>query len=256
MSCRNIKFIPGVKADSRTRPRLTAEDYYAEAALTVQHVDYSNFNAPMYLNDQLGDCTCAGICHCWGAWTQYAGNAPEVIFADSVVETLYERFGYVPGDPSTDQGAELVDVLQSVHQEPVQGMTVDAYAELSDLSIAGLTTALKMYGPVYLGISCYQSMEDQFNAGQPFTWVPGSKFLGGHCVLLSGFMPGTNSARISTWGESGNAASQQWLEEVLANGGQAFAVYSKSFVNTAKGIAPNGINEAALLADMQSVPSL
>ena len=188
-----MKFIPGVKKDDYSIARLRAEDYYAaDVNIQVQHVDYTDFTAPMYLNDQLGDCTCAGICHCFGAWTKYAGNGAEVIFADSVVETLYERFGYVPGQPSTDQGAQLVQVLQSVQQEPVQGNTIDAYAELSDLSIAGLTTALKWYGPVYLGINCYQSMEDQFNAGQPFTYVPGSKYLGGHCVLLTGFDAGTN----------------------------------------------------------------
>src|SRR5271166_739586 len=58
-------------------------------------------------NDTLGDCTCAGILKLDVEWQRNAGDvtSPDPNASDAIA--LYEGFGYRPGDPSTDQGAEL-----------------------------------------------------------------------------------------------------------------------------------------------------
>ena len=67
-------------------------------------------NWPMMQNDQLGDCTCACAGHMIEEWTTYAGAA--FTPGDSAILKAYEVVGgYRPGQPDTDRGAGVVDVL-------------------------------------------------------------------------------------------------------------------------------------------------
>lgn len=244
-----VRFRPGVIPTPANVNRLFAEDYIAaDFPVKFYHVDYTGFQAPMYLNDQLGDCTCAGIGHCIGCWTKYA-QGQEVIFPDSVIEGLYsDAAGYVPGDPSTDNGATLQQILTYVHRHGIGGHYVDAFAQIRDTSARGLSTALKLFGSVYVGVNLPQSAEDQFNAGEPWTVVKGSPIAGGHCITLQGFIAGRDSMRWATWGAFQPSSMAWWQQYQM----EAWAVYSKDFMR-ADGTAPNGLNEAALLADMKNL---
>jgi hypothetical protein len=243
----DITFHPGVIPTPPGVPRLFAEDYIAsDFPVKIYRQDYTDFTAPMYLNDQLGDCTCAGIGHMFGCWTKYAQSA-ELIFPDTVIETLYEQAaGYVPGNPSTDKGATLQQILDFVQKNGLEGHTIDAFAQLRNLDTAGMSTALKLYGSVYVAVSLPQSAEDQFNYSEPWTVMPGSPILGGHCITMQGFDGGLNSYRWCTWGKPDQASSIGWWQHY---GMEAWAVYSKDFMRSG-GTAPNGLNEASLLADM------
>ena len=244
----NIKFRPGVKLTPPDQKRLFAEDYYeADFPVKIYHLDYTAFSAPMYLNDQLGDCTCAGIGHCAGAQSKF-GAGSELLYSNAQIELLYERAaGYVPGDPSTDQGATLQQILSYVKGNPsiLPGYTLDAYAQLGNIDWAGLTTALKLFGTVYLAVNLPQSAEDQFNAGEPWTYV-GDEPVGGHCITLTGFDGGENSGRVATWGKSDQKVQMEWWNQY---GSEAWVPYSKVWLRT-NGEAPNGLNEADLLDDM------
>ena len=60
---------------------------------------------PMYSNDQLGCCTCSSTGHMIEAASRY-GQGATIEVTDSDILAEYERVGgYVPGDPSTDNGA-------------------------------------------------------------------------------------------------------------------------------------------------------
>lgn len=248
----NITFRPGVKFTPHNVKRLFAEDYYAKSlSVKIQHVDYSEFNAPMYLNDQLGDCTCAGICHCAGAQSTY-GVGNDLMYSDNQVEKLYEgACDYVAGDPSTDQGGTLAGVLGFVHDHPeaLPGYELDAYAQLRNLSWAGLTTGLMLFGTVYLAVNLPDSAETQFNAGLPWTVEDGSQIAGGHCICLTGFVPGTNSGRLATWGKPDQPCSMAWWNQY---GVEAWVPYSKQWLRS-NGKAPNGLDETALLEDMKGL---
>src|ERR1700740_2903465 len=105
----------GRKPPNYKHPRAWLEDYYSVSELPAFSplVDYCSkvYTWPMYLNDQLGDCTCAGVCHCVNAWTKYVTGVEEVL-PNSVPLAVYEAVGkYVPGDPSTDNGCVMSDIL-------------------------------------------------------------------------------------------------------------------------------------------------
>ena len=81
------------------------------------------------LNNDLGDCTCAAIGHVVQAWT--AEKGAQVILPDSDILAAYEgACGYVPGDPSTDQGGVELDVLNYYRKTGVGGHFLSAYMAL------------------------------------------------------------------------------------------------------------------------------
>ena len=246
-----IHFKPGVKFTPHDTPRLFAEDYYTSALeVKIYNVDYSDFDAPMYLNDSLGDCTCAGIGHVAGCQSKF-GFGNELLFSDNQIEGLYEgSCGYNPSDPATDQGGSLAQVLKYVkdHPEALPGYSLDAYAQLRNLSWAGMTTALMLFGAVYVAVNLPESADDQFSAGQPWTVVD-SQIAGGHCITLTGFVAGDFCPRWASWGKSNQRSTMAWWNTY---GVEAWVPYSKSWLRS-NGTAPNGLNESALLSDMKAL---
>lgn len=264
-----VHFKPGVLPKDPTRPRLFAEDYYTEAAAVhLTYSDYSQAQFPMYGNDMIGDCTIAGLGHLFGAWTKYAGTEPgyvqpgtlypgtQVVFTDQAIVRAYSAVsGYNPVTGANDNGATLQDVLSYAHKtglpDPsgLRAHKVDAYAEIRNLTPAGLSVALSRFGGVYVAVSLPQSAEDQFNAGDPWTPVPGSPILGGHCITLQRVHTGLDDLTFATWGSLVNA-NMAWVHQYVT---EAWAVYSADFINASTGESPSGLNATQLVADMQSV---
>ncbi len=58
----------------------------------------------MLLNNQISDCTCAGMLHM--VQLVSAINGYEFKPTDTRAKLLYEKFGYVPGDPSAHNCAQ------------------------------------------------------------------------------------------------------------------------------------------------------
>lgn len=213
---------------------------------------------PMYLNDQLGDCTIAGLGHLFGALSVYGGSS-EVLFADSEIQTVYSRVGgYVPGQPSTDQGCECIDVL---NDNAANGITdtagtlhkIEAHAMLGNAADEMLVAqCLDVFGSLYVGFNVQQQIENEFSAGQVWTWTPGQPTIGGHCVVLQrryATGPGIHGVlEYVTWGARQRADF----------GWQAGAVEEAHVVVTSEWIQKNGTSVAGLdlqqmLADMQDV---
>jgi len=257
----------GRRPMDRRRRRLTLERYLDPrtplrcgglpvVALT-QDVDRASAvgSWPMYLNDQLGDCTIAAMGHMYGAWSQYA-TASEALFADSTIEGTYSRVGgYVPGDPSTDGGCVMQAVL---HDQKIHGMAdtsgrvhkVAGYAALgnpADEELLG--QVLDVFGSVYVGINVQQAMEEEFSRGLPWGWDPGAPTIGGHAICLQRRL-GAGDAPLEyvTWGalQPATFAFQAGAAE------EAWAVVTEDWLN-ANGTTVEGLDLQQLLADMRYV---
>ena len=159
-----------------THPRVKLANHLTASALpgTPMVVDYASRvrTWPMYLNDQLGDCTCAGIGHSVQAWTAYGKG--EVTLPDSAILNLYERMGYIPDNPGTDQGAVEQDVLAEVQKNGIGRHKILAYAQVDHTNLNEMKTALNLFGSVYLGAQMPQSAMTQTEAGQPWGIGPGN----------------------------------------------------------------------------------
>lgn len=243
---------------STERPRLKLEAYLDTSSLPNVRgvtVDWATKvpSWPMYLNDQIGDCTCAAVGHIIEAQTAYSSR--EFSVTDSEVLSMYEAVGhYVPGDPSTDNGAVMQDVLQYWHDTGIAGHKIDSFASIGEFNnVWLLKQALEIFGTVYIGINCPQSALDQFNAGEVWSYVPGSPIAGGHAVPIQRQYPVGEVYGIIdvvTWGEIHPMTikfAKNYIEE-------AWVVIDNDWIE-ANGTAPNGLNLRELQADFRTITS-
>lgn len=267
----------GRKPMDKSRPRLTLEKYLdprtplsaagLPSVTLYQDVDRESLvkSWPMYMNDQLGCCTIAGLAHMYGAWTTYAVAAGgEALFPDSEIVTVYSRVGgYDPsqtqpdGSNLTDNGCLCSDVLADAR---VTGMTdvnghthkVAGYAAMGNPADEVLIgQLLDVFGAVYIGADIQQHMMDEFNAGQPWTWEPGDQVVGGHCIPLERRVPAGSRVGILeyiTWAADQHATFG-WQSGAVE---EAWAVVTEDWL-TVNGTTVEGLDLTQLLADMADV---
>jgi len=173
---------------------------------------------PMCLNDKLGCCTIAGVAHAAQAVGVIAGA--EWIMSDAEVVANYQRFGYVPGNAATDQGAVEEDVLNAWLND---GMTIggatdriDAYASIAPNATGLARYALHAFGIVYVGVNLPIAAQGQIVWDPPATLSPIDQpgTWGGHCMLLIAAEPDDHPdglVTFVTWGMLQQATWRWWL---------------------------------------------
>lgn len=212
---------------------------------------------PMYLNDQIGDCTIAGIAHLYGAVSVYGGH-PEVMFEDGEIQSVYSRVsGYVPGNANTDNGALCSTVLAD---NKANGISDTAgivhknlgYAKLGNPADEELVAqCLDVFGSLYVGFNVQSHMMTEFSDGQVWTWQNGDSLDGGHCVVLQrrypcGSMHGV--LEYYSWGQR-QRADFGWQANAVE---EAWVVVTPEWI-TANGATVEGMDLQQLLADMADV---
>lgn len=243
------------------RPRLKLRDYLrGEAALPpAPSCDYGpaagSVLDEVLCNDRLGCCTASGAFHVDGVLLGNAGTPTS--WSDDQVIAFYERFGYAPGDPSTDQGADERDVLNSWAK---LGLLADgSHAIAGWLSVDGTNVdecrqAVYLFENLYFGAELPDAWVNPMPSGSGFTWdVAGDADPeNGHCFVGYGSQDG--GILIDTWGMRGlitDAAVAQYAAGNLA--GELYAVASKDALNRATQRAPGGLDWAALVADFDAM---
>jgi hypothetical protein len=218
---------------------------------------------PMYLNDQLGDCTIAGAAHMFAAMSVYAGH-PEPSFSDKEIVTAYSAVsGYVPGDPSTDNGADLQTVLEYLRGTGMTDTTGKTHKAAGYAAFGNpadevlLAQVLETFGSVYVGVELPDSAEQEFADGQPWDWQPGSQIAGGHCIALQKrSVGGTGVLEYITWGtvQKATRGFQYHYAGPPGNAnGECWAVVTQDWL-TASGDSISGLDLSQLLSDLQYVP--
>lgn len=200
----------------------------------------------MMLNDQLGDCTIAGVGHAIQVWT--ANNGGIVTVPDSVIESFYESWdGYVPGDPNTDKGGVELDVLADWRKQAVAGHALVAFADPKVANLAEVRQAITLFGGVYIGLSLpitaqKQDVWDVVKGGgadaKKGSW-------GGHCVFVPKY--DETSFTCITWGQLKTMTVAFWKEYC----DEAHALLGQDWLK-AQG-SPAGFDEAQLQADLAAI---
>lgn len=195
-------------------------------------------NWTMSLNDQIGDCTIAGVAHCKQVWTGESMTDAEVL-------ATYEQIGgYSPTDPTSDQGCVEVDVLQTWMQTGIAGDKLAGYCAVNIADFDELKDAVHWFGAVYLGINCPESA---LSNTQLWDVVPGSPNAGGHAIIGVGYDDAKDLAYVVSWGKLvpvTRAFVGKYLEE-------AYALLSQDMLVNPAGVGPARLDWATLTADMQ-----
>ncbi len=205
------------------------------------------------LNDQLGDCTCAGVGHLIQTLT--ANTSQMFTVPDKCILALYETVGgYNPADPSTDKGACMQDVL---HYWQFQGVPRDTaestwdkiitYVEVDPTNKLQVDRAIYELGGLYIGIDVQSTLMTSVD-GQPgpvWSFDPTcTTSAGGHAIVLTGYDDATGLYNLLSWG----AKYQVTYEYIQKLCDEAYGVVSKDFI-TAQGTTPLGLD----LTDWQTV---
>lgn len=212
---------------------------------------YSKISAwPMLDNDQIGNCVIAYVLHCVQQRDTYAGNAPD--FSNNDAISLYSAWsGYVPGDPSTDQGMVMSDALAdwATYGVPMPGGgaadQVNAYASVDHMSQAWLKFAIWRCGGVGMGLQCPTAWIEDVPPGGLLDingYPSPDEIAGGHCVFLAGYETqpnGTILFNVVTWGD---LYPMTWrAARMLAD--EAYAILDLDWMD-AQGFDPAGLDLA------------
>ena len=197
-------------------------------------------------NDSVGDCTIAGFYHL-RMNMQAVANAgtPLVVTTEQALADYSAITGYNPSDPSTDQGANCMDVLNWYRAKGV----IPGYVVLDQNNIEQIKAACFTFGGAYIGFNVPQSMADQLNIGQDPDWSysPSDKASGeGHCVTPVGY--GRDGLAVLSWGKIYRTSWDFWNAWV----DEAYSIVSKDWIK-ASGVSPTGLDLNGLLADMANV---
>jgi hypothetical protein len=204
----------------------------------------------MMLNDSLGDCTCAAVYHAKQIWSLNASK--EDTQPDSSVLSLYEKAcGYVPGEPSTDQGGveqNVLNYLKSVGIPLVNGQAdkIIGYIECNPRNIDEVKLSVQDFGLSYIGFDVPANI---FAAdGTPndiWQYEPGASIEGGHAVIIVAYDP--NYLTVVSWG----GLYKMTYEFFVNYCDESYAIIAKDWFNKI-GKTPLGMSEPQLAALLSS----
>ena len=204
----------------------------------------------MFLNDQLGCCTRASSAHAIMVWTAN-GSGGMVTPTDRDVLAAYERDGYVPGHPTTDQGAEEREVSLDLIRNGMAGRRIEMAAPIfmgtvDDAILARLKWAIQLYGGVRLGVNLPRSAETMFDRGLPWDLTGDNTLDGGHDMRAVAY--DLDYVHAITWGTRVKL-TWPWVKKFLE---EAHAEMSPDLIRI-NGTSPPGFHHATLVTDLAAV---
>lgn len=231
-----------------THPRMHARNVVRSeyTGSVPKSVDWSTGLAfPLFMNDDLGDCTIADVGHAVEIFST-CGQGHLATVTDSDVLAMYERVGgYRPGDPSTDQGCVIQDVLNDWRKTGIcsPAHKILAFFQVNHRDLAEVKACTWLFGGVTLGVNLPQSALDQHDNGQIWDYTPRADnvIVGGHDVrIVAVHADGTMDA--VTWGTL-QRLTPAWLARFAD---EAWAQADAAWARSAD--TPDGLNYAALNA--------
>jgi hypothetical protein len=202
----------------------------------------SGVQYPMFLNDRIGDCTCAASAGLIATWTTKAGAAK--ILTDADVLTAYSAVsGYDPATGQNDNGAVILDVLKYWKNTGIGGDKLGAYGDLGNASMALIFAAIWFAEGLTVGVQlpeyCLQSA----------TWDHASNMVaGGHDVIFTG-ADGLGNVIGYTWGGEKLTVSPAFI---AAQVDELHFGLSLDQLN-GSGLAANGLDLATIQNDVATV---
>lgn len=148
---------------------------------------------PMWLNDQIGDCTCAASAGLIDVWSTKAGT-PKILSDQDVLRTYSAVSGYDPATGLNDNGAVILDVLKYWRNIGIGGDKLGAFGDLGNASTSLIFAAIWLCEGLTIGVQlpAYCLQTDLWDR-------PSNNIAGGHDVILTG-ADGVGNVLGRTWG--------------------------------------------------------
>lgn len=245
-----MEFHGGRLPPTPAKPRLRLATYVEAASSAPPLVDYMSKvkTWPMYLNDRIGNCTCAGAGHIIEGESTYGRGTTELITDDDVVTAYSAVSGYDPKTGRNDNGAVMQEVLSYWRKTGIGGHRILAFAEVDHADVEQLRSALATFGSLYIGINFPKSAMTQFNERKPWDVVLGSRIEGGHAINAGWYDAESATWKIVTWGAVQEMTQDFWDAYV----DEAWVVIAPEWLDEA-GASPGGLDLHALGQDFATL---
>lgn len=241
-------------------PQLSLKNYLRRRALppVPATADYSRAASSVlanpYLNTSLGDCVIAGGYHGVGVET---GNANNLFTAtDQQLIADYSAIGgYVPGNPSTDNGCDEITALNYWTQHGfADGTRSLGWLAVNPSDRQELTAALYLFENLFFAMDLPDQWINPMPTGPNFVWdVAGAPDASnGHFVVGVGY--NANGVTIDTWGLLGTLTWGAIAKYCAAsNHGGAYVMLTPDQLAKGQTKAPNGVDWIQLIKDFNSI---
>src|SRR6266567_8671963 len=156
-------------------------------------------------NDRYGDCVWAGAAHEHMLLNKVVQGV-DVPFDDNAVLGDYTAAtGFNPNDPSSDNGTDVHAALDYRRKTGIADTNgtrhkIGAYVSLDPKNWQHLEQAAYIFGAVGIGFEFPDTAMSQFNAGEPWDYVPGTPApKEGHYVPTVGSLHAADQASAISW---------------------------------------------------------
>ena len=200
-------------------------------------------------NDSLGDCTSAAVMHIVDSFLGRAGSTSPALTAQQAIDFYSLSTGYVPGNPSTDQGGDEVAVIDTWIAKGVDGNGLHKAAARLDVDPADQATIkllLFLFGNVYFGTGLPDAWTRNMPSGDGFVWDAAAPDEDqGHAYPGLGYTD--QGVLIDTWGMIG---TETWAAVAKCTD-ELHCVLSQEDLAAAKMSVP-GVDWDGLVADWRA----
>jgi hypothetical protein len=244
----------GKKPFAEDKRDLLFKNYTITEALPARPREFGHMDVisewGMLANDKVGDCVLAGGGHETMLWTAEGGNP--AAFTDANIISDYSAItGYDPNNPNSDQGTVVREALlyrkkTGLIDSQASRHKIGAFLQLDQKDIDEVSEAIYLFNAIGIGILFPRSAMDQFNQGEPWTVVEGSRIEGGHYVSCIGY--DSNYIYCVTWGRI-QKMDYKFFKTYCD---EAWAMLSPEFLN-GQGLSPEGFNLTQLQEDLNAI---
>lgn len=248
-------------------PGLISTERITEVGVTFfdGHVYDFSTDSHWYIANEIitHNCVIACMAHLGGV---FLGNAGGKLYLTSAqIIDLYSAIGgYIPGDPNTDQGADIQTALNywvksgllPTNKPPHK---IKAWMAVDPTNIQEMQTAIWLFENLVFGVNLPDAWVNPFPSSNGFVWdVAGAPDnSNGHCICGVGFGSTGYSHKgieIATWGMLGNLTYEAIAKYLVHSaGGELYTVLSQEILDKAKLTAPAGLSWDQLQADFTSM---
>jgi hypothetical protein len=210
--------------------------------------------AEIYANDTLGCCVTAEILHSIGVFTGNADGGSPLKFTQAQAVAIYSAIGgYVPGDPSTDNGCDIDTALEYMQTTgfPTGQNKFAGRLAVDPTNQEKYTAALWLFENLDFGIELPEAWITPFPSAPGFHWdVAGAPNPdNGHSFLAVAY--DKRNVYPDTWGMLGSmsdAAVAMYASPAAS--GELYTVLSDEIMIRATQKAPTGFDFEQLEADL------
>lgn len=228
-------------------------------AAVPQQFDYTERvtgGYPMYRNDALGICGPAAVGHILQALSTYGQGTTVTPPQSAINQTYYDVGHYVEGEPSTDNGVVLEDLLKYWRKTGVNGNKIVAYAFVDPKNHDEVAAAIYYFGHIMYGFNVPQYAMDEFNAGQSWHIEANgdATIIGGHAVTGGAYDLGAKTKKSITW------ATVQPVDDAFYDqfADESYVVVDQEWINNVTMHTPAGLDMAgwgSVFTDLTGQPS-